>query len=73
MWRCGEKSSKWPLWRPLLLYLLCTAFVRSFGDKTWSISIPELSRNTLGGSVFEHIQNSTLGVRNCPPSYRFGC
>ncbi|OQE96733.1 hypothetical protein PENNAL_c0001G02128 [Penicillium nalgiovense] len=48
----------------LATYMLCTAFVRSFGDKTWSISIPELYQNTLGGSVFKHIQNNTLGFEH---------
>ncbi|CAG8904582.1 unnamed protein product [Penicillium egyptiacum] len=45
-------------------YIFCTVLVRSLGDKSWSISIPDVSRNTLGGSVFEHIQNSTLGFEH---------
>lgn len=57
----------------LTAYILCTLLVRNFGDISWSPSLPDLSRNYMADSVFEHIQNNTLGVRPCLLSYRLNC
>lgn len=57
----------------LTAYILCTLLVRKFGNISWSTSLPDLSRNYMADSVFEHIQNNTLGVRYCPLSYRLNC
>ncbi|KAJ5415587.1 hypothetical protein N7465_004282 [Penicillium sp. CMV-2018d] len=48
----------------LIAYLLCTLLVRNFGDILWSTSLPDLSRNYMADSVFEHIQNNTLGFEH---------
>ncbi|KAJ5202793.1 hypothetical protein N7449_004872 [Penicillium cf. viridicatum] len=48
----------------LTAYILCTLLVKSFGDISWSISLPDLSRNYMADSVFEHIQNNTLGFEH---------
>lgn len=58
----------------LTAYIFCTVLIRTFGDKAWSVSLPklDLSRNYMADSVFEHIQNNTLGVRPCPLTDRLG-
>ncbi|KAK4864789.1 hypothetical protein LT330_001412 [Penicillium expansum] len=50
----------------LTAYIFCMVLFKSFGDKTWSISLPDLdlSRNYMADSVFEHIQNNTLGFEH---------
>ncbi|KAI3292861.1 CAZyme family GT25 [Penicillium roqueforti] len=45
-------------------YILCTVFVRSFGDREWPTSSSKLSQNSMGDNVFEHIRNSTLGFEH---------
>ncbi|EKV04881.1 LPS glycosyltransferase, putative [Penicillium digitatum PHI26] len=50
----------------LTAYIFCTVLIRTFGDKAWSVSLPklDLSRNYMADSVFEHIQNNTLGFEH---------
>lgn len=43
-------------------YLIFAMLVKALGDKTWLKSPASLSYSSTGDSVFEHIQNRTLGV-----------
>jgi hypothetical protein len=51
-------------------YIFFALLVKGIGHKAWPESLPSFSYNSMSDSVYEHIQNRTLGVSSFLPCRR---